>query len=132
MAPKKADQKLAMKNPGTSMAANCKHQRIDHQPKKPQSEERERQGKDFKNESDGRVDEADDDRRDQCGAETAYLDAGKNIGDDHQTRGADKPVDSRFTIMNFKLSKQAGTETMAVAAKSLLWLEWNAKMSSFK
>ena len=28
-----------------------------------------------------------------AGAEAAHLDAGKNIGDDHQTRGADQPVE---------------------------------------
>ena len=92
MAPKKADQKLAMANPGTRLAANISISALITNRKSPSVRMRDRKGNDLDNETDGRVDEADDDRCDQCWAEAVDLDAGKHIGDDDQADGADDPM----------------------------------------
>jgi hypothetical protein len=69
-----------------------KHERVDDQPENAQRQYRERKSYDLENQSDRRVDEPDDDGRDERRAQAAQLDAGKNVGDDHETRRADKPV----------------------------------------
>ncbi len=69
-----------------------KHQSVDDEPKKPESKYGQRKSKDFQKEADRRIDQADDNGRDQRGAKAAHLDAGEEKRDNHQTCSADEPM----------------------------------------
>src|ERR1044072_367487 len=99
--PEAGDEKAGHEGGG-----ELKHERVDDQPENPESKNGERQGENFQNKADGRIDQADDDGRQKSAAETAHFDAGKKIGNDQQAGGADEPVKQQIHHNSSTLTKR--------------------------
>ena len=82
MAPRKAAAKPCTWNPGTTAAATSSMSALITNQNRPSVEQREREGDDLEQQSEGCVDEPDDQRCDQRRNRSAYADARHDVSND--------------------------------------------------